>query len=65
MSRRVLVVTGLHPSWDCVVGVFASEQAILDSWMNQGLDEPWIYWEQFKNNELDGEYIVHEEILNF
>jgi hypothetical protein len=65
LSRRVLVVTGLHLGWDCVVGVFASEQAILDSWMNQELDEPWIHWEQFKNNELDGEYIVHEEILNF
>lgn len=64
MSKEVIVITGLYLGWDCVVGVFSSEQAVLDSWLNQELEEPWKCWEQFKNNELDGEYIVHYEVMD-
>ena len=64
MSKQVIVVTNPELGWDCVVGVFSSEQAVLDSWMNQENDEPWETWEQFKANDLDGDYIVHYEPLN-
>lgn len=31
--KTVIVVTGLELGWDCIVGVFKDEEALLNSWL--------------------------------
>jgi hypothetical protein len=64
MGKNVIVITGSYLGWDCVVGVFDSTQAILDSWLNQECDEPYDSWSEFKADQLDGEFHVHYEQVN-
>lgn len=63
MLKEVIVITGNHLGWDCVVGVFESKQAILDSWLNQEEEEPKETWKEFEDS-LDRDYVIHQEVLN-
>jgi len=63
LSKRLIVITGLELGWDCVVGVFDSPQAVLDSWINTELDEPHENFDALVES-LHGEYVLHYETLN-
>ena len=54
MSNSVIVETNPGLGWDCIIGVFSSKQAILDSWLNFELDEPFAEFVDFQlaNDDL-------------
>jgi hypothetical protein len=62
MLNEVIVITGVNLGWDCVVGVFESKQAVLDSWLNQEDEVPKETWEEFEK-VLDPDFIVHQVVL--
>lgn len=57
----VIVVTGLDLEWDCIVGVFASEEAVLNSWLAEAKPPLTTYNEVVKH--FKGDYVFHENTL--
>lgn len=59
---KVIVVTDAELGWDCVVGVYASEEAILKSHFNQELDKPFTEYSKLENH-YQGDYCFLESRL--
>lgn len=60
-EKLVYVLTGTELGWDCVIGVFKSEEGLLD-YINEGLDTPI---NSIDDIELVYDYyVVHEEYLH-
>lgn len=63
MSKSLIVITGVELGWDCVLGVYSGEEAVLDSWLNQELEPPFTDFKELVES-FNGEYVLHYETLD-
>lgn len=61
MSKRVIVVTNTELGGDCVVGVFANEEAIVNSFLNE--DEEYSSYKEMETDLRDICYVFHTQTI--
>lgn len=59
-NKLVYVLTGTELGWDCVIGVFKSEEGLL-AYINEDLDTPVNSIDDIES--VCDYYVVHEEYL--
>ena len=57
----VIVVTNAEMGWDCIVGVYKDEEAVLKDRLNQNMDEPFTSYEKFEEYYSDLAYFFFEK----
>ena len=56
----VIVITNVEMGWDCIVGVYKDEEAVLKDWLNQDRDEPFTSYDKFEEHYSDLAYYFFE-----